>query len=613
MSTTMTALMSPLTIGTSTEKLGCKKTYTTAGTVYNPAANQPINPPNRRGRTIKWIAGGTAPAGEVSFLPSSFLASLALSDQFSTVRSSPVTAVAKPLPQYAPLQQNYDRAVSPVHELEDSSTVGVSVLSSMSDHSHKKMSATPASTISGGPQEMVADLGIYAESSKFDDSSDNDLTEDDALYALTVKSLANIASFPNPNQKKAQKALQRARLATVSPVTTIPTNAGSVDQPRVSRTSSTDIEPLASTSSRSTSTDQAAVNSSVIQDDFYSHGDPQSSLNPPAATLGGQQAYAGYGRMLTSSTRGGFTTLATGPGAPRPLTAGPPGQRQYRASTFESTLKALGASPNGIQQHHIRAERRRHKYLRAIRSTWAPHELQQHAIRELDDSVPDIGVSPSSSHVSPIGTPEKKSGNCHDQVPGQLPNCTYQVQRVSMHDTLSFEEAGEYYPKGFPLNFKSKSKSIPQDWRETYPVHGSPRREPGTGRLTEEELQYRNDKINRQFYSGVEKFYIPMDETILKVEQRQFQRFVGPIGTRNTDLDKVSQMQMKDDLTTPTPRVDDDHNMLVNLAFSTLLCHCEADLEGGFGKEFGVVPPQLVDDSKEGRQSCFGNTISGAY
>ncbi|KAL6410416.1 uncharacterized protein AUP68_06838 [Ilyonectria robusta] len=80
-------------------------TYTTAGTLYNPSSSQPLQPPTRRGRSLKWAAGG--PHGNLALLPKSFLATLPL--KAGTCRTTAVH-------QYTPLQQNYDRASTPFND-----------------------------------------------------------------------------------------------------------------------------------------------------------------------------------------------------------------------------------------------------------------------------------------------------------------------------------------------------------------------------------------------------------------------------------------------------------------------------------------------------------------
>lgn len=126
----------------------------------------------------------------------------------------------------------------------------------------------------------------------------------------SVKTLTNLASYPNPNQKMAQKCLDRARKTyKLAPGASRPASRNS---PRPG---------------------------------FDGAGAPASA--PFGGGGGGREQSAYYSRVprnahMTSSTRS--SVLSNGPGAPQPLTAGPPGQRQYKASTFEGPLRALQES-----------------------------------------------------------------------------------------------------------------------------------------------------------------------------------------------------------------------------------------------------------------------------
>ncbi|KLO82001.1 Uncharacterized protein Y057_13185 [Fusarium fujikuroi] len=104
----MEDLSSPISIASSTPTAptsASKVTYTTAGTPYNPSTSQPLQPPARRGRSLKWPAG--LPTAGLSLLPKSVLATL------------PLKAGSRPstLQQYSP-QTPYDRASSPLNDTD---------------------------------------------------------------------------------------------------------------------------------------------------------------------------------------------------------------------------------------------------------------------------------------------------------------------------------------------------------------------------------------------------------------------------------------------------------------------------------------------------------------
>ncbi|ENH61966.1 hypothetical protein FOC1_g10014919 [Fusarium oxysporum f. sp. cubense race 1] len=269
----MEDLSSPISIASSTPTAptsASKVTYTTAGTPYNPSTSQPLQPPARRGRSLKWPAG--LPAAGLSLLPKSVLATLPLK---AGSRSSP-------LQQYSP-QTPYDRASSPLND---------------TDHRCINMSAQVPRLVPSATPSPLTSLFSEAEQDTFTDVDPSEESDEecelgmDPLMNMTVKSLHNLASYPNPNQKRAQKALLRGLKPALGLKTTT-----RVDEP---------LAPI--------------THSFGLQD--------ASNNNNNDLSIG-------------SNTARAAGTIAPGAGAPRPLTAGPPGQRQYRPSTFESTFKAL--------------------------------------------------------------------------------------------------------------------------------------------------------------------------------------------------------------------------------------------------------------------------------
>lgn len=312
-------------------------TYTTAGTVYNPQTAPPLQPPARRGRAARWPPAIPADLAV-------FNNSVAGGFPRSRFRSPPTTAST--LKHYTPLQQNQDRAVDPTQRMANnlfdsrlptsgnSSTMSLAnalprQLLSENMLMPKRISCDECGEefqnleaahfhimISGHDSHAEPDSVIEADDESNSPDGDELLPTDDGkdeeclaqFNNYSVKTLTNLASYPNPNQKMAQKCLDRARKTYK-------------------------FAPGASS--------PASRNSS--RPGFDGAGAPAS------ASLGGvgreNQAY--YSRVprnahMTSSTRS--SVLSNGPGAPQPLTAGPPGQRQYKASTLEGPLRALQES-----------------------------------------------------------------------------------------------------------------------------------------------------------------------------------------------------------------------------------------------------------------------------
>lgn len=162
-------------------------TYTTAGTIYNPSSSQRLQPPARRGRLLK----ATSEFDSIRFVNSPLprhqpdpLQRLYMSENLAQTQPPPDLPIS-----YEPLQQNYDRAVSPVNAQDQA----------------------PGMSWSTGLQSPAALFDVKGKGIAVDanSSDDEDGIITGALMSMPVKSLQNLASYPNPNQKKAQKALLR--------------------------------------------------------------------------------------------------------------------------------------------------------------------------------------------------------------------------------------------------------------------------------------------------------------------------------------------------------------------------------------------------------------------
>ncbi|KAK3393131.1 hypothetical protein B0H63DRAFT_530775 [Podospora didyma] len=171
-------------------------TYTTVGSIYNPHTATPLQPPTRRPRTRRYPPTVPSPGGEPVFgFPNALLSALPLKDRTPSSPPSAATAV----PQYSPLQQNYDRAVSPVTDEEPSLGTGIG----MSIPSIRSGNLPPSSSAAG--------LGI-SWGGKFNGDCESVASEDTlASSHINVKGLNSLASYPNPAQKAAQNTLAKAR------------------------------------------------------------------------------------------------------------------------------------------------------------------------------------------------------------------------------------------------------------------------------------------------------------------------------------------------------------------------------------------------------------------
>ncbi|RCI09628.1 hypothetical protein L249_3884 [Ophiocordyceps polyrhachis-furcata BCC 54312] len=271
-------------------------TYTTAGTIYNPNTALPLQPPARRARANRFQPGSSH-----SDLPL-FHRPMLAPGQFSC---SPRVDSSSKLPlQYTPLQQNYDRAVSPIND---------------SDHAALNMAlCLPHPLPEKAPAPLCFLLADKDDGDKAKDDEQQPVTtaEDDkqdqlrmqSLKKMPIKSVNNLASYPNPTQRAARMALREGG------------GGGG-----------------------------GAAGGGAGGPSFVPGQDTPMGLLRPADAMNTDHAGPPPRLLPTARDADGSTpmTLANGPGAPMPLTAGPPGQRQYRPSTFESTFRAL--QPRGSQ------------------------------------------------------------------------------------------------------------------------------------------------------------------------------------------------------------------------------------------------------------------------
>ncbi|RYP33390.1 hypothetical protein DL767_004795 [Monosporascus sp. MG133] len=257
--------------------------YTTVGSVYNPQAAQPLQPPARRGRTIKWPPTPHSESTH-SHLPKSTLNALPYRNNISHISQSPPTTLNN-FHHYSPLRQNFDRAVNPC-----GSPAPHHIPSQDSDIHLRTAMILPNMSRGNSPGATTAVGSDKHDGTNMYSDYDEDVEGVEHLKQMSVKTLTNLASYLNPMQKAAQKLLSRARpIAAATPT--------------------------------------------------YAQA-RQSPLPPPGFTGPPQKNTIGPGfqarRPSTPSA-----SLLQGAGVPQPLTAGPPGQRHYRTSALESTFGAM--------------------------------------------------------------------------------------------------------------------------------------------------------------------------------------------------------------------------------------------------------------------------------
>lgn len=409
-------------------------TYTTVGSVYNPNAAMPLQPPTRRPRTRRYPQPVRSPSGNTFFpFTDALLSALPLKD--SAPLSLPTTAAT--FRQYSPIQQNYDRAASPITEQ------GISAFSSTG------MSASVIRSGNTPSPVECEDIGNVG--------SEDTL----ATSRITVKGLTNLASYPNPMQKAARNALARARTANLG----------------------------------------------------LTRPNTPSSLSSSTFDMGKDRLGSTYGT----------TAAATGP--PQPLTAGPPGQRQFRTVTVDTAPNCLRKA-DGISPLSPMASEFQSRSLLGLSRINGPGLLPT---SNDDDELGGTGRQshlPTDERYDTLFT-HRSSGHAGSQpLPTPGPSDMMAIEalvgaRRKVHDTLPAERIAQYFPDGFPSNYDGRHKPTSESWYTKYPTMD------GKSMFS---LSERRSKINRNFYAGTEGLVKNIDQIVRDHNYRCLENKVGVIG-----------------------------------------------------------------------------------
>ncbi|KAK3383558.1 hypothetical protein B0T24DRAFT_53746 [Lasiosphaeria ovina] len=513
-------------------------TYTTVGSIYNPHATTPLQPPTRRPRSRRYPGAIQSPSGEPVFgFPNSLLSALPVADR---APSSP-PAPANQLPQYSPLQQNYDRAVSPVTEQEIAVLAGRGM-------------SVPSIRSGNLPPPPSYGLGISLvekQESTIVSDGDSAHTEDSfPPMRITVKGLNSLASYPNPAQKAAQQALAKA-----------------------------------------TRTGNSGINRS----------EANSSISYLASEFGGRGRVAGtFGSTISSA------------GIPQPLTAGPPGQRQFRPSALEGSAKALyfdQDTPSDFFTSFDPGYKQNSASNAVFSNTFNHLSTGGHGglVRGTDQlavMVHQAGFH--SSHVAhpTVNTKPLSTSTIHPDA----------MDPKNTRDTLPFEKAQDYYPQVFPLDYTGHHTPVDECWHENPPAQVTKICQRSTESTSE-----RKDRIKRNFYAGTEGLVKDMEGVMHDHDRRFLDNKVGVIGQGRERFRTLSVDRMGSNGKVQPPFLtvaesnsieDRDHaEPLVNLAFATLLTYKEKESDAhrkrGWRSGFVAANPAWIDNSEEGNKSFF--------
>ena len=482
--------------------------YTTVGSIYNPSKTTTIQPPTRRPRARRYPTTFPAPTGQEAYAdsPASMLAALSLKDRDYTISPAPRPST----PQYSPLQQNLDRAASPRLMTNQAITSFADLgMSAPSIRSGNEPAPTPL-----GFNFDILDKHLGTAICDTDSVASEETL---ATGKIGVKGLANLASYPNPMQKAAQKLLAKARLAHLGlPRTPTP-----------------------------------------------------SSLHTPLDSGNG-------GAMSASSS-----------GAPRPLTAGPPGHRHFRPSTLDGTSRAAKAEEIDIAQRvstldHLDVLEEIHR-LRVEAASGDSHGT-------MNIRFPLTDYSGSAHTRDGLQLSHHMTSSIRRAVPTPQPPVlqlsTPRAENCEYRDTLPINKIEEFYPHGLPSNYRAVSR------------------------------QSQRGDLNQRFYAGADGLVRNTHRIVREHDRRCHKNRVGVIGDgrerfrQHPDSSANGQLEPID--VRDANRMDDSVHAapLLNMMLESLLryrenSHPDSSATSSVPTVFAPADPAWIDNSEGGNKSFF--------
>ena len=181
--------------------------YTTAGTIWKPESEKPLKAPVRRGRVNRY---SPLDSGNRVSLLTRQLDMMGIDNHGYT--RNPYLVERMHTPMYSPLQQNNERARSPAQASSHNDNRSSAGSKHMGSTLGVMRSTTELANVTMSPS-VISNANRFYRGLPLSESDDVFDSVDEALRRLPVKSLANLASYPNPNQEKARRALTKAYMA----------------------------------------------------------------------------------------------------------------------------------------------------------------------------------------------------------------------------------------------------------------------------------------------------------------------------------------------------------------------------------------------------------------
>ncbi|KAK1758464.1 hypothetical protein QBC47DRAFT_358312 [Echria macrotheca] len=544
-------------------------TYTTVGSIYNPNASAPLQPPTRRPRARRYQPVLQLPPQEHHLLSGQLVPVFPMRDKLSP---EPLTA-SPGVPEYSPLQQNYDRAISPLAEQEKAAWERRVAMAAPSMRSGNMpappglsrsiqspgsgyLSPPPALDYSSPSPGIGGPVGDGGNRSRMPVGDGDSVASEDTLASkITVKGLTNLASYPNPMQRAAQNALAKARAAN-----------------------------------------HAA-----------------SRAATPSLSLG---ADSGRDRM----TGPGSTAM----GIPQPLTAGPPGQRHFRPTTSDATLRAVNTNNENAPPH---------AFQRMDDVPPSPFSREPFAYPSSHSQRPFPGVEPSgqANIMDRFGqgrqTPQMAEAFNFSH------SSTFQMARESpgWSTTDAATPNGKVEEKGkgaLPgptnearqgsTNVALQSLTTSRDVVVTGSSDMAAKSQPTPAQAAEEALTDRAAWLDQWFYGGTHRLDKDVGTVVREHENRCLKNKFGVIGDGRDlprqDVDTGTKDNAKRQPRVPSmeeTKATPDHvhaEPLVVMLLETLLRHKENSIgvsQPGFPRRYVPADPAWIDNSPGGNNSFF--------
>ncbi|KAI1137471.1 hypothetical protein F5Y05DRAFT_387329 [Hypoxylon sp. FL0543] len=348
-------------------------------------------------------------------------------------------------------------------------------------------------------------------------SEDGKATDVDAeinikLKEMSTKTLTNLASYPNPMQKAAQQILTRARQAPPSMQQQAP------DSMQDTR----GLLPPYGSGPRNIHSDPATMGSQLQSDRTDEYG-----LNRPF------RPFNQHTSEFTMRERDSYpAVLSKGPGAPLPLTAGPPGQRQLQPSAF-NPMNTLQKESSTFGSNAWRNESPEFAY---STNPWAKNAEPSRGV-EPYANVPRTHPNPpfQASRPTQPGPQKPTQLYMNDGFPSYQPSAMNQSKTKDHNssskivDTLTYEEAKKFYPNGFPADFNYDTQPVPDNWAELRlkEVEDEKHKNQLSFQQRPEFQTARKERLRRNFYAGGNMISKDLDVAIHEENSRNIARALG--------------------------------------------------------------------------------------